>query len=353
MSHATIPTSGPGGHEPHAHGSPGQHLAHHFDTPQQQYGSAKLGMWVFLATEILMFGGLFVAYAVWRTNHPDVFLYAHTKLRWELGFINTMILITSSFTMAWAVRASQLNQRGLSILLMMVTVGGGFGFLGVKTIEYSEKYKHGLWVGPSNQFHPKYEGDIKDHDSHEGHGAAAGEHGAAAGEHAAATGEHGAAKAADTKTADAHAAVAAAPAAAPAPAVKPVGADKSMIPLGAQGPSGVKSEYLKQPTATGVEQAMGIPDPRTHIAAHSLSYDSMPEYSKQSTHQFFQIYFMMTGLHTLHVIIGMVLISWIALRASKGEFSHEFFTPVDLVGLYWHLVDLIWIFLFPLLYLIH
>src|SRR4051812_19170699 len=87
------------------------HLAHHFDTPEQQYQSGKLGMWVFLATEILMFGGLFCAYSVYRHNHPDVFAFAHKALDPILGGINTVVLITSSLTMAWGVRAAQLNQK--------------------------------------------------------------------------------------------------------------------------------------------------------------------------------------------------------------------------------------------------
>src|SRR5207302_6598702 len=92
------------------------HLAHHFDTPEQQYQSGKLGMWVFLATEILMFGGLFCAYAVYRHNHPDVFEYAHKWLDKTWGAINTIVLITSSLTMAWGVRLAQLGkQRGLLI----------------------------------------------------------------------------------------------------------------------------------------------------------------------------------------------------------------------------------------------
>ena len=87
------------------------HLAHHFDTPEQQFNSAKIGMWVFLATELLMFGGLFCAYAVYRHNHPEVFLYAHHYLDKTWGAINTVVLITSSLTMAWGVRAAQLGQQ--------------------------------------------------------------------------------------------------------------------------------------------------------------------------------------------------------------------------------------------------
>jgi cytochrome c oxidase subunit 3 len=93
----------------------------------------------------------------------------------------------------------------------------------------------------------------------------------------------------------------------------------------------------------------------THVglSRHALSWEELPDFAKAHTHQFFQIYFLMTGLHTLHVIIGIGLIVWIAIRADRGAFSAAYYTPVDLVGLYWHLVDLIWIFLFPLLYLIH
>ena len=87
------------------------HLQHHFDTPLQQFDSAKLGMWLFLATEILLFGGLFVAYAIYRANHPEIFSWAHHLLDTKLGAINTVVLLTSSLTMAWGVRAAQLGQR--------------------------------------------------------------------------------------------------------------------------------------------------------------------------------------------------------------------------------------------------
>src|SRR3954466_7467891 len=105
-------------HHHHPHGN--VHLAHHFETPEQQYASAKMGMWVFLATELLMFGGLFCAYAVYRHNHPEVFEYAHTYLDKKWGAINTVVLITSSLTMAWGVRMAQLGRRvGLTICLLL------------------------------------------------------------------------------------------------------------------------------------------------------------------------------------------------------------------------------------------
>src|SRR5258707_14554731 len=123
--------------EPHA-GEQGNHhdpnLAHHFDTPDQQYTSGKLGMWMFLGTEVLMFGGLFCAYAVYRHNHPEVFEYAHQYLDKNLGALNTIILITSSLTMAWGVRAAQMGKKGLLVALLALTILGGAGFMVVKTV---------------------------------------------------------------------------------------------------------------------------------------------------------------------------------------------------------------------------
>src|SRR5687767_5882323 len=152
----SIPTSHEDGHNGHD-----PHLAHHFDTPEQQFASNKLGMWVFLATEILMFGGLFCAYAVYRHNHPDVFVYAHHFLDKWLGAINTIVLITSSLTMAWAVRAAQLGQQRLLAILLGLTLLGGFGFMAIKAIEYKSKWSHHLGVGAANMFHKDYKGPEK------------------------------------------------------------------------------------------------------------------------------------------------------------------------------------------------
>ncbi|NBC10356.1 MAG: hypothetical protein GVY24_01290, partial [Planctomycetes bacterium] len=148
----------------HSHDHP-PHLAHHFETVEQQFDTAKMGMWVFLATEILMFGGLFCAYAIYRGNHPEVFMFAHQALDWEWGAINTVVLLASSFTMAWGVRAAQLGQRSLLVLLLALTLLGGAGFMVIKTIEYSSKWKHvsgdspsdwySLFVGDRNAFFMK------------------------------------------------------------------------------------------------------------------------------------------------------------------------------------------------------
>lgn len=282
------------------------HLAHHFETRQQQYESSKVGMWVFLATEILMFGGLFCAYSVYRHNHPDVFAFAHEFLDKKLGALNTIILITSSFTMAWAVRCAQINKRRALIILLSLTLLGGLGFMSIKSVEYTQKWRHHLWVGNSNIFRLAYSGKAKPEEP------------------------------------------------APAPGVEAP-------------PPAAKSEVLI-PNPQAIDPNIGTPDapklrpnfaypiglaaPET--AAHRvLRYDELQKADQQRVATFFSIYFLMTGLHGIHVLVGMGLIAWILLRSARGAFSSSYYTPVDLVGLYWHLVDLIWIFLFPLLYLIH
>jgi len=205
------------------------HLAHHFSEVEQQKESAKLGMWIFLLTEILLFGGLFCAYAVYRAWNPDMFYNAHKFLNVYLGTLNTVVLITSSLTMALAIRSMQLNDRRKAIIFLVMTLTFAAVFLVVKYFEYSHKFHLGQLPG-------------------------------------------------------------------------------------------------KFYTFTGVEGT--------------------------NPHIFFSIYFMMTGLHGLHVIGGMAAISWVLVKTVKNRFSDEYYTPMEMTGLYWHLVDLIWIFLFPLLYLI-
>jgi hypothetical protein len=122
-------------------------LAHHFDTPVQQFEAGKLGIWLFLVTEILFFGGLFCAYAIYRSLHPEVFEYAHYYLDTKLGAINTCVLIISSVTAAWAVRCAQLQQVKLLVMNIVITILCGFGFMGIKYVEYSHKLHDGLLPG--------------------------------------------------------------------------------------------------------------------------------------------------------------------------------------------------------------
>ncbi len=119
-------------------------LADHFETPEQQYAAGKLGMWIFLLTEILLFGGLFCAYAVYRANHPEIFVYAHQFLDKNLGAINTAVLILSSLTMAWGVRCAQRDQQRGLVLCLVITLICACGFLGIKYVEYKAKWEHGL-----------------------------------------------------------------------------------------------------------------------------------------------------------------------------------------------------------------
>jgi cytochrome c oxidase subunit III len=269
------------------------HLAHQYETPGQQYDSGKLGIWLFLTTEILLFAGLFCAYAVYRANHPDIFVYAHLYLSKPLGALNTMVLIFSSFTMASAVRAAQVGSRGWLVTLLAITLVCGFVFLGVKFIEYKDKWEEGLLTGASYRPEAPPPGAITKPQS---------------------------TVAPDTK---------ARPAVAPSDSAAQ---HRSTIAPAAIGPAGISPQWL------------------TGKPAHADRTWVGPEPNNVQT--FFGIYFAMTGLHGAHVIGGMAVIAWILRRSIRGDFGPEYFSPVDFTGLYWHLVDLIWIFLFPLLYLI-
>ncbi len=226
------------------HSQPGRpaHLAHHFDSAKVQFETGKLGMWVFLASEILFFGGLFAAYGVFRGNHPDMFHYAQYFLDWKMGATNTVVLITSSFTAAMSVRYAQTNNKKALVGTLSATLLLAGVFMVIKYLEYTHKIQGGVvWGAAFN----------------------------------------------------------------PTPEII------AALPPAAAG--------LAMPPNTGI---------------------------------FFAIYFCMTGLHGIHVVIGMGLYAWLIRRAQRGDFNEQYFAPVDTVALYWHLVDLIWIFLFPLLYLI-
>lgn len=267
------------------------HLAHHFETPRQQYEAAKIGMWLFLATEILFFSGLFCAYAVYRANHPEIFIWGHQFLDVTMGALNTVILLISSFTMAWAVRAAQQGRTRTLVALLIVTILCAFGFLGIKFVEYHHKWEAGLlWA---RAYHPNHE----HRPGTETPPVAPPVTGAATGA------DSSVASIADT-------------------------ANRTSLPAVAPGPSGMAALVVAN--------------------AHHAPVDE-----PRNAQIFFSVYFAMTGLHGLHVIVGIFLLAWLALRARRGEFGPGYFTPVDMVGLYWHLVDVIWIYLFPLLYLIH
>ena len=206
-------------------------LREQFDTEGQQKEASTLGMWIFLITEIMFFGGMFAAYTIYRSAYSTVFAIASSSLNVTVGAINTCVLLLSSFTMVMAVRASQLGQRKMIIVFLILTLVFGCVFLGVKAYEWNEKYEEHHMPGQA-AFH--LEG----------------------------------------------------------------------TPL--QGPAKI----------------------------------------------FFSLYFAMTGLHALHMIVGVGLLSVMIWQTRQGMFSAEYYTPIDISGLYWHFVDIVWIFLYPLLYLI-
>jgi cytochrome c oxidase subunit 3 len=292
---AAADTAGHAGHgDGHGHGEY-PFLAHHFDTPEHQFDSGKLGIWLFLTTEILFFGGLFCAYAIYRSLHPEVFEYAHYYLDTTWGAVNTCVLIISSLTAAWAVRNAQLGQQKALVINIIVTILCAFAFMGVKYVEYSHKFHEGtLWA---SQFKPEHEAwELESYQAKHGPGVPHGEHAAAEGS------------------------------AAPAP--------------------------VAAPSAAAVPAEHAAPVGAPAVAAHKLGHG---EFNQRPAHvgRFFSIYFCMTGLHGIHVLGGIIVWLWLLARALKGEFGPKYFGPIDYAALYWHLVDLIWIYLFPLLYLIH
>lgn len=205
-------------------------FAHHFDSAEHEHETGKFGVWAFLATEILMFGGLFVGYAIFYNLFPETFVKGGEFLDWRYGSVNTVVLLISSLTMALAIRCCQVNNKKGAITNLVITLICAGIFMVIKYLEYTHKIHEGLL--PGQLF--SYTGDVG-----------------------------------------------------------------------------------------GIEN-MGL---------------------------YFSFYFCMTGLHGIHVLFGMILITWVLIRTMRDEFHSNHYTAVEGVGLFWHLVDLIWIYLFPLLYL--
>ena len=273
----------------HGHGDK-PFLAHHFEDEDHQFDSGKLGIWAFLVTEVLFFSGLFCAYAIYRSMHPDVFQYAAQALDTKLGAINTSVLILSSLTAAWAVRNAQLGQKKALCLNLAITIACAFGFMGIKYLEYSHKIH--LGIIPGNTTEQYLDG---------------------------AFGE----------------------------------------------PKAEQVAFVVPQEGEGEEQHAGDADHaddaahaegEDHDHAHATAPwedDSVNGIQKQKLAIFFGIYYCMTGLHGIHVLLGIVVLGWLLTRAMRGHFTPTYYGPIDFAALYWHLVDLIWIYLFPLLYLIN
>ncbi len=323
-------------HMSHGESSP---VAHHFESAQQQFDAGKLGMWLFLVTEILFFSGLFVAYAVYRSNHPEVFVEAHRYLNTTLGAFNTIVLLFSSLTMAWAVRCAQLGQQKALTWLLAVTLACASLFLGVKAVEYSHKWGEGLlWAAAFSA------DQAAEHDHELVH----------------------------QQTLRALAWLS-------SPAALCVfltaicalwawrrQSHRSLVLWsGLLAASlafflGVGTGEFVQAWSTPAEPhaashlvgqtAANLPAAETGVTTE-MTPGGMPA-TRSLTGVFFSIYYVMTGIHAVHIVVGMGVIVWLFRRSLRGDFGPDHFAPVDFVGLYWHLVDLVWIYLFPLLYLI-
>jgi len=396
---STIEASPEVGHDDHGHEHDHDHpafLAHHFDTPEQQFDSGKLGIWLFLVTEVLFFSGMFCAYAIFRALRPEVFEGCSQFLNTKLGAINTGVLLFSSLTMAWAVRCSQLEQHKGLVGTLAATLSCAMIFLGVKSIEYSHKWGMGLLPAglfaydPSNPHptdHPNYLMYIcipfaialagvllwlvvsagfgnKMHVAMAmpltvvclcffvgvGLGMVL-ESGDETAEHIDVHADpNGLASAPVMLEAEKAAAAEAAPAIAASGAM--VSVDESVLEIlaGDASNTGVTSglnALEQQNAAAGTSTITG--DEAVVGAITTTEIDVM---TPTTAGVFFSIYYCMTGLHAIHVIAGMIALSWLYFRCLNAHFRPDYFGPVDYVGLYWHLVDLIWIYLFPMLYLI-
>jgi cytochrome c oxidase subunit 3 len=270
-------------------------LAHHFDTPGQQFEAGKLGIWLFLLSEVLFFSGLFCAYTVYRSSRPEVFYYAHYFLDVRLGTLNTCVLLFSSLTAALAVRCAQLGQRRRLVATIALTLGCALAFLCIKYVEYGHKVEDGLL--PGARFDPQVE-------------------------------------------------------------VWETAAFRRRHPAAARFAERLR-ERAAHPGPANPNQTLGHAtreELEPLLAAGALGpyaeYPDLPS-RPRNAHVFFSLYFFMTGLHGIHVMGGIGVWLWLLVRASRSEFGPNYFGPVDGAALYWHLVDLIWIYLFPLLYLIH
>ncbi len=364
-------------HDDHEHG---EFIAHHFDSAEQQFDSGKLGIWLFLVTEILFFSGLFVAYTLYRTHHPEIFEQAHVFLDKYLGALNTLVLLFSSLTMALGVRAAQLGKNKSCAIYTLITMFCAAMFLGVKAIEYSHKWDMGILVRSAFSL------DMGHHAASEGtlaHSLGVSEYliilsaipaillvafigvslfcamtkkavwskffgglaitvlgyffGAVAGHFymqltADMSGGHASndvvlyALQEDSHD-EAH--------------------DDDSGHSGEKHGDGEAHHDADHSHAGDADHSHGDDD-------HAHANNHGPDQPKldRDIGIFFSIYYCMTGLHAIHIIAGIGFLSWIFARSLMGHWRSDYFGPVDYVGLYWHLVDLIWIYLFPLLYLI-
>ena len=309
------------GHDGELHPS---HLRHYFVSSEQQFEASKLGMWLFLATEILLFGGMFVAYGIFRVLYPELYEQASLQLNTVLGALNTLVLLLSSLTMAWAIRAAQMDNRKLMLQMLSATIFLAGAFLVVKYFEYTHKFHEGIWPGVNFELDEDVESVSDLNGATELRPIFVPSHG-----------EEGAGETHDVEAVD--------------------GDDASGMVTGdapLSGDAGVDpdigGEVLDGGSPVGTEHGRT----EAEYGEEPLGGDKEAIFSNRRAGIFFSIYYVMTGIHALHIIIGMIAIGFLVFYGSRGHYSSVWYTPVENVGLYWHIVDIIWIFVFPLMYLI-
>ena len=307
-------------HDDHYH-PPG--LQHQFDDMGQQVDSVTIGMWAFLVQEIMFFGGLFTVYLVFRSKYPMAFAAGSNHLDALMGFINTLVLIVSSLTMALAVYYAQIGNRTMQVAMIVLTMLFGATFLGVKAVEYTDKYNHGLIpVDGWNRVIP--EGEHKEEASvfrlpFEQKAAAAEEN-------------HGGAESGSEEEHHAN----------PEGRFQIEDKDLELVNLAKE------EQFLTESEKIGYFDNVKFGSDGRVSSFGEINREKFND----KVQLFFWIYFTMTGLHALHMIIGLGIMTWLLIMAWRGTFSGEYFSPVEISGLYWHFVDIVWIFLFPLLYLL-
>lgn len=369
------------GHDDHGHHDHGEFIAHHFDNAEQQFDSGKLGIWLFLVTEVLFFSGLFVAYTLYRVNNPEIFDQAHGFLNKWLGGMNTIVLLFSSLTMAWAVRCAQMKKNKSCAMFVLITMVCATIFLGVKAVEYSHKWDMGIL--PRSMFaytthHPdtgmfglsKYliylsalpallvvvfaglslfnKTSKNNHGFQFWGGMAITVLGYFLGVvtglvfMAATEGGHE-----EHASLNSPVVLHAQEAEAPHADEKDAGHDEANH----------KDEHGHDADGHDHGGDGHVHEDHSDHAEHGSvksanNHGPDPEDFNRDIGLFFSVYYCMTGLHAIHIIAGIAALGWLYWRSLAGHWRSDYFGPVDYVGLYWHLVDLIWIYLFPMLYLI-
>lgn len=304
--------------EHHHYHPPG--LQHQFEDMAQQQESASIGMWMFLVQEIMFFGGLFTVYLVFRSKFPMAFAAGSNHLDAFWGGLNTLVLIVSSLTMALAVYYAQRGNRNLQVLMIILTMIFGTVFLGVKAIEYTDKYNHGLVpVDGLNRI-------IKDAN----HGGASG----TSGSHSPVIQGERMSVEPDSQQKNSLNA--------------PKNIDDEDTHANPRGTFQIKQSDLDLVVEAQKGNYLTDSEKQAYFKNGELSMENF----RDRVRMFFWIYFAMTGLHALHMIIGLGVMTWLLYKAWRGTFSADYYSPVEMSGLYWHFVDIVWIFLFPLLYLL-